>query len=96
MNYVLQSAAMGLPSDACHRRWAEAACNQAGDQLKSLPKELWGKALEENLGELWSRLADEAIKRGFKDLADEMKKTWEKGVDEGLDCRQLLGLPTTR
>jgi hypothetical protein len=89
LTYVMQSAALGLPNDGCHRHWAQALCNQASDAVKGFPGEKVDDFLNENLGEDWNKLVGEITKRGFKDLADEMKKTWEDGVDQGFDCERF-------
>lgn len=98
LNFTLQSAALGLPSDGCFRRWAENLCNRAANAVKEAGPGIVDKALndllEDRFGEEKASLVRRAIDFGFKDLANDLNQWWGAGVRQGFNCQRFRGVPS--
>jgi hypothetical protein len=93
LNFTLQSAAMGLRSDGCARKWGEDLCNRMRDALQSAGEDLASEAatdlLEDRFGEERAELIQWAAEQGLGDFAEDLKNHWKDGVHRGLPCERL-------
>jgi hypothetical protein len=95
LNFALQSHALGLPSAACARRWAEDLCNRMADALAAKGEEWAQDKLREFLdgqfGAEFSELLSTVDELGDDDLLDQLREMWKNAHREALQCSRIGG-----
>ena len=88
LNFSLQSKAFGMPSDACHRRWAEDLCSRLLNEAKDHTVDELKNLLNSKFKSEW-RSFTKAV--GDK-IADALLSQFESHWDEGVKttCRELV------
>lgn len=83
LNFTLQSAALQLPSAACHRRWFEDACLRMMDELKERAQEGLTQSvsgyLNENFGAEMGTLLIEVGEYSAQDVFQQIENRWNEG-----------------
>lgn len=98
LNFNLQSAALGLPSNACLQLWAEDLCNRMADAFANAVELAVAPGLvvadnvtnflNEHFGEEKNALIQAATQNGAEDIISEMRDLWRQGVKMAFDCEQ--------